>query len=157
LFSQAEHAARLRGVDAAEKDLAGFRTRARRQHHAGDRQQFADLEIGLLDALAADHLLGRLVLLDDAGHHLPDPGMVTSGIGAGAELADQDHLVAPGVVHQHAARLAAFEHLAADLAAHAALVQRVTEDVADDFEVALEHNLLADNLRRLLAHHATPS
>src|SRR5689334_7885300 len=61
------------------------------------------------------------------------------------------------IVHQHAARLATLEHLAADLAADTTVVQRVAEEVADDFEVALERNLVADEFRLLLTHHATPS
>src|SRR5438477_177638 len=83
-----EPPAGLGGIDATEKDPARFGASARRQHHALDGQQLAHLEPGFLDDLAADHLLGRLLVLDDSGDRLPGPGMVAGHIGAGAELTD---------------------------------------------------------------------
>src|SRR5438128_570213 len=83
--------------------------------------------------LVADHGLGGLVLFDHPGHRFPGPGVAARGVGAGAELADQHDLVALRIVEQNGARLAALEHLAADDAAHAAVVQRVTEEIAEDF------------------------
>ena len=76
--------------------------------------------------------------------------MAAGDIGAGAELADQHDLVALRIVGQHGAGLAALEHFAADDAAHAALVQRVPEEIAADLEVALERDLVADELHRFV-------
>src|SRR4029078_10381444 len=116
---QTEHPAGVRRVDAAEEDLARLRAGARRQHDALDRQQLADREAGFLHHLAPDHALGRLVLLDDPGDSLPDPGVTARGGWAGAELADQDDLVAPRIVEQYGTGVATFENLATDDVAHA--------------------------------------
>ena len=54
--------------------------------------------------------------------------MAARDVGAGAELADQHHLVAHRIVGQHGGRLPALEDLAADHRALAAAMQAVTEE-----------------------------
>ncbi len=111
-----------------------------------DGDHLADLDAGFLDSLTPDHLLGRLAALDPSGHDFPGPGMASGGIGAGAELPDQQHLVAHRVVGQDARRHAGLEDLPADHLALAALEQRVPEEIGADAEVTLEGHGALDQL-----------
>ena len=135
---EAMNAADRGGIDAAQEDAAGFRTGAGAQQQAVEGNEVEDLHGGFLDRLAPRNLLGRFAFIEHPGHDLPAPGMAAGGKGAGPELADQDDLVADRVVGQHGRGLAALEDLSAELTAHAAPVEALTEEVASQAEVALE-------------------
>ena len=80
-------------------------------------------------------LSGYLPLTLDEGFKGGDP-----------ELLDQDHLIARGIEWQHGDRMAALEHFARQLPAHAAREQPVTQAIPDDLEVAVVRD-------RPLEHH----
>jgi len=60
---------------------------------AGHRPQLAQLQPGLLDGLAARHLLGLFVRIDQPGDQLDQPGIARLAQRADAELLDQHHPV----------------------------------------------------------------
>ncbi len=68
---------------------------------ARDRDQGTEREAGLLPGLAAGRRLGGLEGVDAAGDGLEAPGLgVAAGVGAGAELLDDEDAVADGIVGQ---------------------------------------------------------
>jgi len=54
---------------------------------------------------------GEFPGFDDPGHALYQPGMLAGGIGPGAELLDENELVAAGVVRQQGGHMASFKYL----------------------------------------------
>ena len=94
------------------------------------------LEPGLLVRLAPRGFLGRLGAVGAAGGGLEAPrARVAAGEGAGAELLDHQHRVAPRVVGQHRHRVAAGEDAAADDLGHGAVEAAVAEAMLLDAEI----------------------
>ena len=120
-------------------------TAARRWIIGRHRPQLADLQPRLLDRLAAGHFLGLLLLVDQTGHGFHQPGVVATRHRTHPELFDQHHLVALGVVGQHAHGVVTHEKLALDLCAHAATEQSMTQPKAIQAVKAAETAIALDD------------
>ncbi|MOA06292.1 hypothetical protein D3C78_1259230 [compost metagenome] len=113
-------AAGITAVAAANEQMDPLVAAARRRQVVADRPQRAEGHPGLLDGLAAGDLFRLLVLVDQAGDQLQQPGIHPGLQRADTELLDQHHLVALRVVGQDANRIVAHEQLTTDHRPHAA-------------------------------------
>ncbi|MNR07323.1 hypothetical protein D3C85_1234390 [compost metagenome] len=120
-------AARPFTAATAEEQVNVFVTAAGRREVTGHRPQGAEGQAGFFFGFAVGDFLGLLVLVDQPGHHLDQPGVVDLVQCTNAELLDQHHFIAQRVVRQHAHRIMAHEQFAADLAAHAPGKQLVAQ------------------------------
>ena len=152
LVLQAEDAARTRGLGLADEDVHDL-GRAARAHEAGAAfGEVQDFQAGLLERLAARHLVRALAVLDDTGDRLEQPGIAIRLERAGAELLDQHDLVAHRVVGQHGGGMAAREHLAHQLRTEAAREPPVPQPVAHHPKIAVEHHRTIEDLDPWIRH-----
>src|SRR3546814_11158126 len=91
---------------------------------------------GFLHGLPLHDVGRRLARLDDPGDHLDEPGIDTGRVGAGAELLDEHHRIARGIVKQHGGRVATLEDLAGHLVGPAAVELAMAQAVAIELEIA---------------------
>ncbi|MNC49636.1 hypothetical protein D3C75_988270 [compost metagenome] len=149
-------------VAAADVQVHALVAAARRRVVGGHRPQLAKGQTGFLHGLATGHLLRHLVLVDQPGHQLQQPGVRALVQRADAELLDQHHRIAQRIVGQHADRIVADEQLAADHRSHAASEQLVAQVHAIQRIEATETGLALDDFHfqigrfRRLAHILPP-
>lgn len=127
LLGQSEYAFGTFAVAAADVQMHLLVAAARRREVAAHRPQRPKLKTCFLHRLTARDLLRLFVLVDQSGHQLDQPGVVRLVQCSGTELLDQHHLVAPGVIGQHADGIVPNEQLAFDLRTHLATEQAVAQ------------------------------
>src|SRR5690554_1864523 len=119
LFRQSMNATRPAGIypSAIQTDALGAAARA--VVIVGDMDQVGHCTTGLLHGFTMGQLLRALARINDAGNDFQSPGADTIALGirenAHAELLHHDHLVAIGVIKQHAGRRVAGEELTLEL------------------------------------------
>jgi len=95
------------------------------------------------------HLFRLLVLVDQPGDHLDQPGVGDLVQGTHTKLLDQDHFIALRVVRQNAHRVMAHEQLTADFPTHSTGEQLMAKVELVEPIKALEALVPLDDLDRL--------
>jgi len=141
----------LARIDAAAKEIDDLGAAAGAQEIAVKKHRLIqELETGFLARLAPRHReRGLTRVIDDPGDDLDLPGRKTGEVCGQAELLDEHHLVAIGIIKQDADGAATFEDLARNDRTPTAGKEPMAQMIPIDAEEPLVGGFLRENLDRL--------